>query len=46
MLAGVDVFMMMHPAAVKTVRDVISKLTQSGSRGRPEQINDWVSLKI
>jgi acetyl-CoA decarbonylase/synthase complex subunit delta len=46
LLAGVDVFMMMHPAAVKTVKDVINKLTQSGSRGRPEQINDWVSLKI
>jgi len=46
LLAGVDVFMMMHPAAVKTVKDVINKLTQSGSRGKPEQISDWVALKI
>jgi len=46
MLAGVDVFMMMHPAAVKTVRDVSKKLTTSISRSSPEQLNDWVSMKI
>jgi acetyl-CoA decarbonylase/synthase complex subunit delta len=46
MLAGVDVFMMMHPAAVKTAKDVIGKLTQTGSRAKPEQISDWVTLKI
>jgi len=46
LLAGVDVFMMMHPAAVKTVKDLINKLTQSGIRGKPEQITDWVTLKI
>jgi len=46
LLAGVDLFMMMHPAAVKTVKDVINKLIQSGSRGKPEQINEWVTLKI
>jgi len=46
LLAGVDVFMMMHPAAVKTVKDVIGKLIQGGSRGKPEQINNWVTLKI
>jgi len=46
LLAGVDVFMMMHPAAVKTVKDLINKLTQSGARGKPEQITDWVTLKI
>jgi len=45
LLAGVDVFMMMHPAAVKTVKDVINKLIQSGGRGKPEQISDWVTLK-
>jgi acetyl-CoA decarbonylase/synthase complex subunit delta len=45
MLAGVDVFMMMHPAAVKTAKDVIGKLTQSGSRAKSEQISDWVTLK-
>jgi len=37
---------MMHPAAVKTVRDVVKKLTTGLSRGRPEQLSDWVTLKI
>jgi len=46
LLAGVDVFMMMHPAAVKTVKDVINKLTTSAARGKPEQIIDWVTMKI
>jgi acetyl-CoA decarbonylase/synthase complex subunit delta len=46
MLAGVDVFMMMHPAAVRTAKDVIGKLTQGGSRAKSEQISDWVTLKI
>ncbi|HJW65572.1 MAG TPA: CO dehydrogenase/acetyl-CoA synthase subunit delta [Candidatus Bathyarchaeia archaeon] len=46
LLAGVDMFMMMHPAAVKTVKDVIKKLTTGVSRGKPEQLSDWVSLKI
>jgi acetyl-CoA decarbonylase/synthase complex subunit delta len=45
MLAGVDLFMMMHPAAVKTAKDVIQKLTGE-SKGEPERINDWVTLKI
>jgi len=46
LLAGVDVFMMMHPAAVKTVKDVVNKLTTGVSTGKPEQLNDWVTLKI
>jgi len=46
LLAGVDVFMMMHPAAVKTVRDVINRLAQGGSRVGFEQTSDWVTLKI
>jgi acetyl-CoA decarbonylase/synthase complex subunit delta len=46
LLAGVDVFMMMHPAAVKTVKDVINRLTTGATRGKPEQIADWVSMKI
>jgi len=43
--AGVDLFMMMHPAAVKTVKEVIKQLTSGGS-GEPEKIADWVSMKI
>jgi len=46
LLAGVDVFMMMHPAAVKTVKDVINRLTTGAARGKPEQITDWVTMKI
>lgn len=45
LLAGVDLFMMMHPAAVKTVKDVIKELT-SKNKGKPEKIADWVTLKI
>jgi len=46
LLAGVDLFMMMHPAAVKTLKDVISELTAGTGRGRTELIGDWVTLKI
>jgi len=46
LLAGVDVFMMMHPAAIKTVKDVVGKLTTGVTRGKPEQLNDWVTVKI
>lgn len=45
LLAGVDLFMMMHPAAVRTVKEVIKGFV-SGSRGKPELINDWVTVKI
>jgi len=43
--AGVDLFMMMHPAAVKTVKEVIKHLTSKGS-GQAEKIANWVSMKI
>lgn len=45
LLAGVDLFMMMHPAAVKTLKDVIRKL-MSGSGGNSERLFEWVSMKI
>ena len=45
LLAGVDLFMMMHPAAVRTVKEVIKEL-MSGNRGQPEKIADWVTVKI
>lgn len=45
LLAGVDLFMMMHPAAVKTLKDVIKQLT-SGKSGNPEKIVNWVAAKI
>jgi len=43
--AGVDLFMMMHPAAVKTVKEVIRQLT-SRTPIEPEKIANWVSIKI
>jgi len=45
LLAGVDLFMMMHPAAVKTLKDTIKRLT-SGKSGNPEKIAGWVTAKI
>lgn len=44
LLAGVDLFMMMHPAAVKTLKDVSSKLV-SGKKADPCKFLDWVSVK-
>jgi len=44
LLAGVDYFMMMHPAAVKTVRDTVAELT-STSKADPSKIADWVTMK-
>jgi len=47
LLTGVDLFMMMHPAAVKTVKEVIGELMGGGGgRGRPEKIAEWVTVKI
>ncbi len=42
--AGVDVFMMMHPAAVKTLKDVTNYLT---ANKKPEvgKFADWVKVK-
>jgi acetyl-CoA decarbonylase/synthase complex subunit delta len=44
LLAGVDLFMMMHPAAVKTVKEVIKELTRRSAK--PEEIANWVSTRI
>ena len=44
LLAGVDLFMMMHPAAVKTLKDIIKNLTQ-GKKADPEKYLDWLSIK-
>ena len=45
LLAGVDLFMMMHPAAMKTLKDIINQLLQRSSRKAHEPI-EWVSMKI
>ena len=44
LLAGVDLFMMMHPAAVKTLKDVSAKLV-SGKKADPAKFANWVSTK-
>jgi len=45
LLAGVDLFMMMHPAAVKTLKNIINQLLGEGSLKAPELI-EWVSTNI
>jgi acetyl-CoA decarbonylase/synthase complex subunit delta len=44
LLAGVDLFMMMHPAAVKTLKEVTRQLV-SGKKADASKFVDWVSLK-
>ncbi len=45
LLAGVDIFMMMHPAAIRTMKEVIKQLMSPG-RAKPEKIANWISVKI
>jgi acetyl-CoA decarbonylase/synthase complex subunit delta len=45
LLAGVDLFMMMHPAAVKTLKDVTANLV-SGKKADACKFVDWVSTKL
>lgn len=45
LLAGVDLFMMMHPAAVRTLHEVIKQLMSTG-KARPEKIANWVRAKM
>lgn len=44
LLAGVDLFMMMHPAAVKTLKDTVNQLL-SGNSGDAAKLAEWVSFK-
>jgi acetyl-CoA decarbonylase/synthase complex subunit delta len=45
LLSGVDMFMMIHPDAVKTLKEVINNLS-SGKKADPSKYIDWVSAKI
>lgn len=45
LLAGVDLFMMMHPAAVKTIKSIIDQLL-GGNVGNAERLAEWVSMKV
>jgi len=44
LLAGVDLFMMIHPAAVKTLKEVTKRLT-SGQKADASKYLDWVTVK-
>ncbi len=44
LLAGVDLFMMMHPAAVKTLKEVTKNLV-NGGKVDATKFADWVSVK-
>ncbi len=45
LLTGVDLFMMMHPAAVKALKDVVEQLAH-GQPGEVDKIANWVCAKI
>lgn len=45
LLAGIDLFLMMHPAAVLTLKDVISRLEKSPSTPT-EPVTDWVGVRL
>ncbi len=45
LLAGVDLFMMMHPDAIKTMQKVVQQLMNKGG-AKPEKIANWVNAKI
>ena len=43
--AGCDFFMMMHPAAIQTIKDLIKSLTKESAK-KTDEISDWISLRI
>ncbi|UCG36144.1 MAG: CO dehydrogenase/acetyl-CoA synthase subunit delta, partial [Candidatus Bathyarchaeota archaeon] len=45
LLAGVDLFMMMHPAAVRTLKNTINRLAHV-EPGDAKMIENWVSTKM
>ena len=45
LLAGIDLFLMMHPAAVLTLKDVITRL-EKPQDSHAESIADWVEVRL
>ena len=45
LLAGSDLFMMMHPAAIKTVHDLVDWMRER-QKIKPEEYPDWTTLTI
>jgi len=46
LLAGIDIYMMMHPAAVLTLKDVIRRLGPDPGEDMTDRIDDWVSVRL
>ena len=46
LLAGVDLFMMLHPAAVRTLRNTIKRLTEKRGTADVAKFANWVSTKF
>jgi acetyl-CoA decarbonylase/synthase complex subunit delta len=44
-LAGIDLLMMMHPAAIRTVRDVTNDLINHGTGAKPAAL-PWAEMRI
>lgn len=45
LLAGVDLFMMLHPAAVRTLRNTVKRLTEKPGSVDLSKIANWVTAK-
>ena len=45
LMAGTDLFLMMHPRAVQTLRQVIHQLSSPGQE-QVERITDWTSVRV
>jgi len=45
LLAGVDVFMMMHPDAIRTMKRLTEQFMNRGN-AKPEEIASWIDAKI
>lgn len=46
LLAGVDLFMMLHPAAVRTLRNTAQRLTEKRGTADATKFANWVSAKF
>ena len=45
LLAGVDIFMMMHPAAIRTCKDMIRMFAEKDAPA-PDGVSRWATMKI
>ena len=46
LLAGIDLFLMMHPAAVVTLREMITRLGHAQQAPSAGSIADWVGVRV